>query len=632
MTAPQFVDSNTVPDDQVRLALVRVLASGSFESSPQLCRFLTYLVNETLGGHQEHLKESVLGMEVFGRPPGYDPKLDGVVRAEARRLRAKLAEYYLNEGEEDEVVVEVPKGSYVPAFRLRAGNSTTDAASASEAGSASENAPDKNHLRWWLTAAALVAVIAGLLTWRTHTRSIGPKPSGPLVLAFLPIESPAGAGDFPPYLASGLTDVIKMELSQSAGLRVLASVPNSAVQESQGDYRKLGERLGAAFIARGSLISRAHSKVLHVELIRAADGTYEWSRDFELNQDNSSHPERDVVETVADTLHVNTGLNLPETKDAEAHNLYLEGMYLMTMGGAQNVKRAVMLYQQAIDRDPGYALPYSSMSFAYAAMAANRQIDRGAGLSLAVAAATQALKLAPNLAQPHCSLGLIRALQWNIPEAEREYRRAIELNPSYGRAYYLLGLLLYWRGHFEEADRVWRESSVLEPLALRWMETRAIFLLNTRHYQEAISVCEHLMASNPTDADCSFTSAQSYYKMHQYEKAYQVQKAGVALHPGNETLRLWLACYMAGVGQREAALQVITELERKHAQDPQISEFNFAGVYSQLGDKDKSFEWLHRSFQDHELQLFEIRWVTSLDNIRDDPRYAEFLKQIPISD
>src|SRR5689334_10004959 len=105
--------------NQIQSALARLSASPEFSSSEQLRRLLTFLVTQTLAGRQEELKETVIGVEVFGREPGYDPKLDGVVRTEARRLRLKLANYYEGSGRDDRIVFALPKGAYVPEFRER---------------------------------------------------------------------------------------------------------------------------------------------------------------------------------------------------------------------------------------------------------------------------------------------------------------------------------------------------------------------------------------------------------------------------------------------------------------------------------------------------------------------------------
>src|SRR5271156_6918075 len=103
----------------IRATLDKILSSPGFATAERLTRFLRYTVEETLNGQTDKLKESLLGIDVFGRKPTYDPRVDAVVRTEAVKLRARLRDYYESEGREDEVIIDLPKGGYIPAFRFR---------------------------------------------------------------------------------------------------------------------------------------------------------------------------------------------------------------------------------------------------------------------------------------------------------------------------------------------------------------------------------------------------------------------------------------------------------------------------------------------------------------------------------
>src|SRR5215510_3276525 len=104
-------------DAQVAGQLSRILASKSFRQADRLKRFLSYIVEETLAGRGERLKEFVVGVEVFGKPESFDPRNDPIVRVQARHLREQLARYYREEGQDDTLVIELPKGGYAPIFR-----------------------------------------------------------------------------------------------------------------------------------------------------------------------------------------------------------------------------------------------------------------------------------------------------------------------------------------------------------------------------------------------------------------------------------------------------------------------------------------------------------------------------------
>ena len=180
------------PAEAVRKQLERVLASQGFARNERLSRFLRVVVERHLEGRDGDLKESVIGIEVFGRQPGFDPKQDSTVRSEAARLRARLAEYYAGEGSEDAVIIELPKGGYTPAFRP-------------------SGAVEKGKIRsWWpWLGGALVAfavVVAAIGWWWVQHQS------APVTIAVLPLTnlSQDPAND---YFADGLTDEIIRNLS-----------------------------------------------------------------------------------------------------------------------------------------------------------------------------------------------------------------------------------------------------------------------------------------------------------------------------------------------------------------------------------------------------------------------------------
>jgi hypothetical protein len=184
------------PAEAVRKQLERVLASRGFARNERLSRFLRVVVDRHLEGRDGDLKESVIGIEVFGRKPGFDPKQDSTVRSEAARLRARLAEYYAGEGSGDALIIELPKGGYTPAFR-------------------SLGAGEKSKTRsWWpWLGGALAAFVAATGWWWVQHKS------EPVAIAVLPLTNlsrdPANE-----YFADGLTDEIIRNLSIIDGLAV----------------------------------------------------------------------------------------------------------------------------------------------------------------------------------------------------------------------------------------------------------------------------------------------------------------------------------------------------------------------------------------------------------------------------
>src|SRR5215471_3077700 len=192
------------PREAVREALERTLASGGFARNERLSRFLRFVVERDLEGRHGELKESIVGIEVLGRNPGFDPKLDSTVRSEAARLRGRLLEYYAGEGKTDSVRITLPKGRYVPQYHWADGPPQPV-----PTGSAARNAPVSALRALPLMAAALL--IVGVLGWWAL------RPGVPITVAVLPLQNVSG-NPADEYFADGLTDELIRSLSIIDGI------------------------------------------------------------------------------------------------------------------------------------------------------------------------------------------------------------------------------------------------------------------------------------------------------------------------------------------------------------------------------------------------------------------------------
>ena len=221
--------------DEVRAALERVLASSSFASTNRLSRFLRFVVERTLAGQAERLKEYVIGVEVFDRNERYDPRIDSIVRVEAGRLRAKLDEYYRGAGGGDLVAIRLEKGGYAPYFERRG-----DAQAA--AARVAVSAPRRRRFAVGVAAAALVAALAiGVAAWRgAHRNAREPQ----LVVAVLPFTSYSSDADAR-MLATRLTDAVTAELVRLGRFSVVASSAARPFADSRAPPRDIARNLHA---------------------------------------------------------------------------------------------------------------------------------------------------------------------------------------------------------------------------------------------------------------------------------------------------------------------------------------------------------------------------------------------------
>src|SRR5262245_50767303 len=255
-----------------RQQLERVLASPGFARNERLSRFLRFVVEGHLEGKDRELKESLLAIEIFGRAPGYDPKQDPIVRTEARRLRARLSEYYLGGGKNDALVIDVPTGGYVPVIRP------------------SQPRPETTPLmiahgpplrRWrlgtrvWVGAAfaCLVVALAAVGWWHFH-------PEAPIPIAVLPLinlnQDPAND-----YFADGLTGEIIRNLSIIDGLAVRSETSSFTFKGKTQKARDAGRQLEADYILEGSVLRADNRLRINVEFVRVRDDFPLWSEKYD---------------------------------------------------------------------------------------------------------------------------------------------------------------------------------------------------------------------------------------------------------------------------------------------------------------------------------------------------------------
>jgi tetratricopeptide (TPR) repeat protein/TolB-like protein len=600
--------SNAVrpPAEQVLDQLDRILRTPGFTDYPRTAALLKYVVEETLAGRAEELKESTIGIEVFGRDPGYDSKVDSIVRTQARRLREKLRQYY-DEAADDPIQISIPKGGYVPEFQL---------IHPLPARPAQRPAP-----RIWAVAAAaavLIAIVVALSWRRVAAREV----SWPAI-AVLPFANldPSHPHD---TLIYGMTEDLERDLSHIKNLRIHATPP--AVQlttAERSDYIALSRKLAVEALVDGTVDASG----IRVSLIRASDGTILWAGSFAVDEPIGG-VERRIESGVSKAL----GMTLPagassRPENPKAHDLFFAGRTLWATREAGKTREAIGLFEQALAIDPNYALAYMGIADAYALMVSHAQIDSKIGLERGEAAARKALELDPALAEAHAALGLIVGQEGHMKEAETEYLRAIELNPSYDRAYAREGTLKFSLGDFPAAERLLRESERLNPYAMSLPLIRAEIYYNWRRYKDSEDLIRQVQTADPDNTLTLLLLARDQFAEHHPEQAVETERKAIAERP-DELLYKWeMVPYLYASGHREEAARLLDYVQHPPTGDP-VNALALAGIYGRIGDKEKTLSWLDQAWKDRITEIPSIRWDPVYDPIRDDPRYKALLAKI----
>src|ERR1700736_1556864 len=316
--------SDAVPATAVADQLARIVNSRRFISSPRLCRFLTHIVNRAIHGDLDNLKEFSIAVEVFDRNSEYDPNIDATVRVEARRLRAKLKEYYEGPGRNDAVLIGLRPGSYVPIFRWL------------------DPQPQNQPLEIGATIPSGVASVA--------------------VLPFVNI-SPDPEQD---YFCDGISEEIINLLTHIAGLKVIARSSAFQFKGMSVDIREVGRRLDADVIIEGSVRKAGEQLRITAQAIQAESGHGLWSETFARELKDVFAIQEKIAQVVGGLLR----LHMPEARprvhasdrNLEAYTRYLKGRVLIYQQSPETLRAALRQLRELIELFPDYAPAYSGIA------------------------------------------------------------------------------------------------------------------------------------------------------------------------------------------------------------------------------------------------------------------------------
>ena len=612
---PETPPAPAIETGLVRRHLQAILASPEFTGSTRLQSFLTFIVEETLAGRQAEIKETVVAERVFNRrAAAFDPRTDSVVRVAARALRDRLREYYQNGGAGDAVLIDVPKGSYVPVF-------IEQRAKGVEAGSAPR--------QWWKMAAAgagIVAVLAAVAYWAVPAWQRAVTPS----IAVLPFLNLSGSPEAE-YLTEGFVEELTTDLAQISGLQVVARSSAFQFQGKNPDIRTAGRQLGAATVLEGSVRTVGGRLHISAQLIKVADGFHIWSHTYEGETKDIFSIQDDLTRSIARALRLPAGRQpaaARSPRDLEAYDLYLKGQYFKDRVRAEDLLKSAGFLEEAIRRDPGYAPAHAALADVYATTAYHAVAPDRDAIAKAKAAAARALTLDDTLAEAHALLAWITFFyDWDWKNAETGLRRALELNPNSARAHdwYSQGLLA--AGRFKEAVAESKKALVLDPLSYRVSSNVCVILYCAHRYDDAIRQCRQAIEINPHYFQAYTILGASLRETHRYAEAAEALGMALNEYPHYPDTVAHLAALEAALGRKDEPLRSIAELEHPPGRQP-MPYYHLAFLYCLLGDKNRAFDALEKAYQEHTSDMLFLGVDPFFDSLHGDPRFRALEQRI----
>jgi len=473
-------------------------------------------------------------------------------------------------------------------------------------------------------AVALAALLALLAVLRPRGSTIDS-------LAVLPFVN-TSADPSAEYLSDGITESVIDNLSQLPSLRVMARGSVFRYKGKENDPLKIGRDLRVRAVLSGRLAQHGNTVVVQAELIDVANGSRLWGGQYSRKMADVFALQEDLSTEISEKLRLRLSgeekqrLTKRDTENAEAYQLFLKGRYYWGKGTEEGAKKAAEYFQQATEKDPGYALAYSWLAGAYDTVAGFGWLPPREAIPKAKAAALKALEIDDRQAIAHAELGYISfSYDFDWATAGRHYEQALAPNPSatlYTHPVYLTAL-----GRHDEALAEARRGMDLDPLnfMLGFRMARALYM--ARRFDESIEQCRKILEMDPSYPLAHWQLGQAYAEKGMYREALAELEKDKALTHGHPRSLAYMGNILARLGEGSRALQVLDELKAVAKQQYAYS-LSFARIYAGLGDKDQAFAWLEKGYEERSTPLYFLKVDPIWDPLRSDPRFNDLLRRI----
>ena len=478
-----------------------------------------------------------------------------------------------------------------------------------------------------LVPVLAVAIVVSYIAYSRHLA--GASKPGTISIAVLPFANETGDANAE-YLSDGFSESLTNSLSQLPGIKVAARSSVFKYKGKDSDLQEVAKALGVEAILTGKVTQRGENLAISVELMDASDKTQIWGEKYDRKMSDLLEIQREIAREIVEKLKlkVPSEANQPAkhyTDSNDAYQLYLKGRFYWDKRTAEALQKSIEYFNQAIDKDPRFALAYAGLADSYV-VPANRLPPREA-MPKAKAAAIRALELDETLAEAHVALGRVFAsYDWDWTSAEKQYKRAIELNPGYATAHQWYGGYLSVVGHSNEAIAERKRAMELEPLSLIINFELGLSYYHARDYDRALEQFQKTL-----ELDQNFPAAHNflpavYEQKGMYKEAIAEFKQSISLTGSSES-KAGLGHVYAITGRKSEAGIVLGELKQTFGKE-YLPASNIALIYAGLDDKDQAFAWLSKAY---EQRAFQLQWINvdpRWDNLRSDPRFQEMLRRM----
>ncbi len=477
------------------------------------------------------------------------------------------------------------------------------------------------------SAAAFAEALAAPAAVRPRTPSVA-------VLPFLSLS----ADPENEYFADGVTEDVIAQLSKVGALQVISRTSVMPFKKREHGLREIAATLQVATLLEGS-VRRAGDRVRIVaQLIDAETDQHLWAETYDRQLTDIFAIQADVAVQIAAALRAELSpderdrIEREPTRDLEAYQLYLQGRHWFSRYTVEGIRKGIEYLEQAITRDPQYALAHAGLALAWAHLG----IDPGGGAvqpavayQRAKAAVTKALALDGGLGEVHAVLGLLKFVcDFDWAGAEQEFRLALELSPGSADTYDHYGWMCAALGRYDEAIAMVKRAQELDPLAHG--SDVASTLLRAGRYEEAAHAAARIIEFDPRAPRGHSTLGWANLKMGRHAEGLAELERAVALDPGNTLFLAQLGQAFAEVGRMADARAVLRQLEQMATQRD-VSPYHLAYVYVGLGEQDAALDALERAFVERAGAVYGIKSSFLFTPLHSHPRFVALLQKMNLA-
>ncbi len=438
------------------------------------------------------------------------------------------------------------------------------------------------------------------------------------------------------YFSEGLSEEIIMNLSKLQKLKVITRGSTVRYAKEGKTHKQTAIDLGVQYLLEGSV--RRHGRDLRItaQLVDAFRDEYIWAETYRGTMEDIFDIQEKVAVEIVQALQLRLSpdekqvLKKRFTENTGAYQLYLQGRFFWNKRSEEGLKTAIRYFEQAIEKDPNYALAWAGIADSYSLLGEFGNIPRKELYPKAEAAVHKALEIDNRLAEVHTSLAsLLMLSRWDWANSQKEFTLALELNPNYATAHHWYSQWFLNMGRLEESLRLISRAAELDPVSQAILKDKGLTLYYNRQYDEAIEMARRTLELDPNYAAAHRLLSLAYQGKGAFDEAIVENEKWGALTRNKVETTVALAQLYAVSGQTEEAKKLINVVEQDQLVIDQVYR-GLALVYAALGENDSAFKCLEQSYERHEEAILSLKVDPKVDPLRSDPRFAALLKKIGI--